>query len=176
MKDMEQFEQKRNLFALIGMTLSHVQLTESLINHTLLLVIQEGDGLDMEAFKKQNHLLNRKTLGQMVVILKKRVGLHEGLEELLTNFVQDRNTLAHNLGRVEGYDVATVQGRAAMTSFLRELIDNATRLQKIFLALGVSWQQQVGFVTPGDQDIREYLGEDYLNFSELLFHERVIQQ
>ena len=172
METSDEIDQQRDLFALMGMTLIHIQFTESIINHTLLLVIQDGDSLDLEAWEKQIRFLDRKTLGHMINILKKRAGLHEGLEELLAAFLRDRNTLAHDLDRVDGYELHTKQGRAAMNAFLRELFDNATRLQKIFCDIGVSWQEQVGFVTPFDQDVRDFIGEDNLRISDLLFHEK----
>lgn len=172
--DQPDFDPRLNMFAFMGMTLSHIQLTEKIINQTLLLVIQESDGLDLDAWEKQTHILDRKTLGQMVVILKNRVGLHEGMEELLTRFLRDRNTLAHDLSRIDGYDLETEQGLAVITAFLRNLFDNSTRVQKIFLAIGNSWQEQVGIVTPFDQSVREYVGDYFLNNSEILFHKKEV--
>lgn len=171
MDDTTSIDEQTQLFALMGMTLNHVQQVEMIINKTLLFVIQEGDYLDKNGWEKQKKLLTRKTLGQMIKILKDRVVLHECFEEFLASFLRDRNILAHNLDSVKDYDLETSEGRAAMRSFLTDLFDNATHLQKIFISIGISWQEQVGIFTPADSDVREFVGDYYLNFSEFLFCE-----
>ena len=166
------FEQTRDLLAHVGMTLTQVQLTERLINQTLLFVFQEGDGLDLEAYNEQKRFLERKTLGQMVAKLKERVRVHDQLEELMAAFVRDRNTLAHDLSRIDGYDLNTEPGRAAVNAFLRSLFDNSTKVMKIFMSINLSWQEQTGFSTPVDMKIREFAGEEYLTIADFLFHEK----
>ena len=168
----DDLHKKQNIYAFIGMTLSLIQTTESLIHQTLLFVFQEGDSLDLEAWKKQEKFLERKTLGQLIFVLRKRVGIDDSLEGLLTNFITNRNVLAHNLSSIKGYDMDSEEGRKAIHNFLAQLFDTTTRIMRIFTAINLSWSEQTGIKTQYDHDVRNFIGEEFFNFSELLFYEK----
>ncbi|GAA6210637.1 hypothetical protein NBRC116602_03770 [Hyphomicrobiales bacterium 4NK60-0047b] len=170
----DEFKQKKDLYAFIGISLIHVQFAEKMFKDILLLVIQNDEFLDLEKMKKQNHFLERKTLGQLISVLKKRVDLDDDFEQLLLEFIDDRNTLAHNLNRVEGYEIHTVDGRTSMNEFLSLLNARSQKIIKILGALLYSWKEQVGFQFPEDEFAKSFIGEEYLAMTEKLFFRKEI--
>lgn len=152
------------------MALISVQMAEKFIRHTLTLVLQRGpDGLDMQGLLAEEEFLSRKTLGQLINILKGRAKLADDFEVVLAKFLKDRNTLAHDLDQIDGFDLGTPDGRAAVNGFLTDLASTTELTIKVFLSLGLSWQEQVGFSTPADERARQWIGEEFEGIANSVF-------
>lgn len=152
------------------MALISVQMAEKFIRHTLTLVLQKSpDGLDMQGLLEEEEFLNRKTLGQLINILKGRVTLADDFEAVLSKFLKYRNMLAHDLDQIDGFDLGTPDGRAAANGFLTDLAATTELTIKVFLSLGLSWQAQVGFSTPADQRVRQWIGEEFEGIANSVF-------
>lgn len=82
-------------FARIGIALHHVQVVEGLLRFVMTFVIQKGDSVDILKVEEADR---KKTLGYFMAELRKRAGLHPGLDRELVEFLEKRNTLAHSPG------------------------------------------------------------------------------
>lgn len=63
--------------------------------------------------------LDKKTLGQLIGILKERVDINDKFIKFLTVFLEGRNKFIHELSRQEGFDLNTEEGRDKIWDFLQ---------------------------------------------------------
>ena len=164
-----ELEQQRDTLTRAGLALVLVQTAERMLRHTLLLVIQDGDALDLKRFQEGSVSLDRKTLGQLMATLRARADLDDGFDDALREFLRDRNALAHDLERVEGFDLRSAKGRAVANAFLANLIENTETIIKILASLNLDWQKQTDIRTPVDDQIRRYIGEEYVGIADSIF-------
>jgi hypothetical protein len=100
--------------------------------------------------------LRGKTLGKLIGALRDRVGLSEGFDSLLSDFLSHRNTLVHNLGRARSHGLSTPEGKAEMQDFVVKTLREANEVCKVFAALYDGWTEQVGIAKSSDRKSRTF--------------------
>ena len=95
-------------------------------------------------FEQMEEELRGKTLGKLIGALRDRAGLHEGFNSLLSDFLDHRNTLVHNLGRARSHGLSTPEGKAEMQDFVVRTLREADEVCKVFAALYDAWTEEVG--------------------------------
>jgi hypothetical protein len=88
--------------------------------------------------------LQRKMLGKLIGELRKRVGPADEFEKFLSDFLEHRNTLVHDLRRATRRDDSTPQGMAEIKDFAFRTSVKAGQLSAIFIVLIDAWTKQVG--------------------------------
>jgi hypothetical protein len=90
--------------------------------------------------------LQRKMLGKLIGELRKRVEPgDERFETLLSDFLEHRNTLVHDLGRIKGHDdFSTPEGIAAVKDFASKTTYEAGLVSMILISLIDSWTEHIG--------------------------------
>jgi hypothetical protein len=83
-----------------------------------------------------------KKIGKLIGELQKRVGPVDNFDILLSDFLEHRNTLVHDLGRIKGNDPSTPERRAAIKDFASRTSLEAGQLSVIFVALIDAWIEQ----------------------------------
>ena len=79
-------------------------------------------------------------LGELIGELQKRVGPADNFEALLSDFLEHRNTLVHDLERInKGNNLSALQRRAAIKDFASRTSLEAAQLNVIFVALIDVW-------------------------------------
>jgi glyceraldehyde-3-phosphate dehydrogenase/erythrose-4-phosphate dehydrogenase len=92
---------KTEFFGRIGKTLLEIQLAEAQLQICLSYFLPPDDAKTVEEIEAQAEADRRKTLGDLVTLMRKRIVVSEDFNKKLTQFVQDRNALAHRFLRVE---------------------------------------------------------------------------
>jgi len=128
----------------IGVAVIACQTAERLINSSLLLLFPKKPVRTVEVLEQLEKQHRRKTLGQFIRALRQRVGLAPEFDTLLANFLEHRNTLVHDLQRVEGHTFSTYGGLQQMNEYARRATSEALRLTEIFAAFFDAWSEQLG--------------------------------
>src|SRR5438045_1953869 len=123
-----QLQQMREVCANIGAALLACQTTEKLFNVSIMWLFPEQPHRTMEMIERMENELQRKTLGYFVRALRERVGLDPNFDQLLGDFLDHRNTLAHDLLRIPGHSFDTPQGFQQINSFALNLFHESMRV------------------------------------------------
>lgn len=137
-------------YANLGRMIGVMQTVEQMLRFTMIYIFQEAPPLNMEKLLSQQQRTAKRTVGQFMVELKKRVAIHPGFETVLDEFLALRNDVIHDHSRISGWDFKTDEGLQTVTNTLGRLLDRATTILKILTALMIDWSNQVGFNTDTD--------------------------
>jgi hypothetical protein len=134
----------RTLCTSIGAAVITCQMAENLINLSLQWLFPKEPVRTVEMLQQLEEQHRRKALGQFIRALRDRVGLAAKFYELLGDFLEHRNTLVHDLGRVDGHTFTSLDGFQRMNAYANQVANEALRLTEIFAAFIDSWTEQVG--------------------------------
>jgi hypothetical protein len=130
---------------LLGLTLVLCQMAEKAIVNGFIICFPDGGVHKAETYLRWHDKWTNQTGGRVIEHLQKKVGIDPDIEDLLTRFVKNRNTLVHDLERISGYDDATVEGLEVGKRFVTELCKDAYQVSGIFVALLVAVSRDTGF-------------------------------
>jgi hypothetical protein len=91
--------------ASIGRAVIISQSVETALRLITTFVFQGPVPLTLESLGRQEAQERRNTIGYFVQSLKRRVAIREDFEELLTSFLESRNTLVHRTSEIEGWNL-----------------------------------------------------------------------
>jgi hypothetical protein len=140
---------------------------------TCLTIVFQGDiPLTVESLQA-HQAAERKTIGYFVGKLRQRVGVREDFDELLTSFLERRNTLIHRADEIEGSDLGTPSGRAELKRFADQVTSDANRLTMIFAGFLRAWQLHVGLTSvPSSPELMVELDQFYAPLIKHLVYEK----
>ena len=163
-------EQSEALAAL-GATLLLVQSAEHMIKFCMQLVLQrDGEGLTYEILKDQERAEAKKTLGYFLVQLRQRVELAPEFDEQLREFLELRNTLAHNLADVPGVGFSKPHELPAAKAWCLRLAGLANHVLNVFAGLARAWQRQVGLPDlMGDHEVFQKIDAEFSPLVDQMF-------
>lgn len=164
-----------DVHSMIGMTLCYVQFVEKHIKFITTFVLQNGEPLDLDKLNSINKQESRKALGYFLGLIKKRADVIPELEELMANFLQNRNDFIHNHEKIEGWDLNTEAGIKVAKVFMSKLLLQGQKLNHIFVALTCRWQEQVGVypkVEHEDEDLINKIDAEYGPLVDLMFTQK----
>jgi hypothetical protein len=126
---------KDEIYKLIGTLLIATQWVEQIINDCLgsvirFLQIATIDELYVPNEKKKY----KKTLGQLLKLLRERVSIEPSFDSLLKSFLMNRNTFAHRMLSLPGWTLETEAGRQVAIEFLERYREELTQVNRIFTA------------------------------------------
>ena len=119
----------------MGVAVLKLQTTEKVIRLCMTLVLQKGSPLTLEALEEQNEFEKNKTLGYFLSELRKRADIHDGFDALLEEFLKNRNDFVHDLSRVPGWQLGSLEQTAKAKQFVHHLIEQSDAVLKVFLVL-----------------------------------------
>ncbi|MCZ8485397.1 hypothetical protein O9993_05190 [Vibrio lentus] len=106
---------------------------------------QEGDSIDFEGLTRLKKKGEKKDAGYFIGRVKERSDVHPNLLQLIESFLENRNMLVHNIDSIPNWDLSTNEGTEVAKQFVGNLIRQARIITcKVFSALILVWQQQVG--------------------------------
>jgi hypothetical protein len=153
-------ERRDKILQTIGVLILVTQTTERLINSALTLCLADGELITAETLAKDKATYRKATLGRLIKVIKERTDLSEDFDQVLTAFLDDRNTLIHDLQRMGGFDQRSEESLDRMERFLANLNSNMEVVTKVFMSLLFEWSGQVGLAGDIDREkIRRVLGE-----------------
>lgn len=115
--------------ALVGKLLILTQRTEERISDVLRVVFKEGV-LTAEDFVRKD----RKTLGQLVGEIRRKMQVHPEFEGLLLAFVEQRNLFVHQLDAQEWFNLESVEGINTAWQALGRYMFNLEQVSLTFTA------------------------------------------
>lgn len=165
-------EEEMESMARVGIALRLVQTVEVVLRLVMTFVLQKDEGpLSIQKLEAQTKAERKKTLGYFLIELRKRAGLRDDLEAMLDRFLEARNTLAHRLDDIPGWEQRdTVEGRLQAYHFLSQLSKDSFTLVRIFTALTAEWQKEAmpDAQLPNAKEVEE-LTKDYRPIVDDLF-------
>jgi uncharacterized protein YutE (UPF0331/DUF86 family) len=119
----------------IGKTLLEIQLAERVLQMCLSYFMPSDSAKTVEVIEAQAEDLRKKTLGDLVVLMRKRIVVADDFDRKLTNFVNDRNALAHRFLKVDGVNLHSDEGLKKGIEFLKALSVRAVDVRKTIQGL-----------------------------------------
>lgn len=150
---------QEHLLVAMGVALLQIQMTERVLRLCMRWVLPKQSPVTLELFERQELLERRKTLGYFVAELKKRVGLDDGFEALIDEFLERRNAFVHGLFDVSGFSTETDEGLAVAESYVAQVLNVTEKVMYSFLGLMSSWQEQIGLQIPESEASNAFFAE-----------------
>ncbi len=127
------------LYIEVGKAIEIIQLADEVFKSVLLMVFPGKEFSDLETFQKNNKLLDNATLGKLVAILKKRVVLNDDFENILNEYLVDRNSFIHNWAEIDSWN----EDEEAI-AFTVRIQRKAAYLCYTFMGFLRVWMEQAG--------------------------------
>lgn len=137
-------DHQKEILQAMGIALVSLQAAEKIIRLTMTFVLPKSEELTIDLLKEQEEAERTKTFGYFLSQLRKRANIHESFDGFLKDFLANRNDFIHDLSRVPSWDFAA-DGTEAR-KFVHKLIWQTEKVMKIFSALIMAWQEQIGMV------------------------------
>jgi len=164
-----------DVHSMMGMTLCYIQFVEKHIKFITTFILQNGEALDLDKLNSLNNKESKKALGYFIGLIKSRADVIPELEELMANFLQNRNDFIHNHDEIDGWDLDTEEGVKVAKSFMSKLLLQGQKLNHIFVALTCRWQEQTGIYPPtanGDEALINKIDAEYGAFVDDIFTQK----
>lgn len=158
-------DNQKEILQQMGAALVMLQTAEKVIRLTMTFVLPRSAGLTIDLLKDQEEAERTKTIGYFLSQLRKRADVHEAFDALLKDFLKNRNDFIHDFSRVSGWDLFA-DGTEAR-KFLRELIWETETVMKVFLALIMAWQKEIGMEEAPPPD-HEWFSDVETNYKPLV--------
>lgn len=167
--------EKADVLMLIGAALLSMQGAERCLRFCLTWVFQKDGPITLEKLETQELAERKKTMGYFLRELRNRAQLDDRFELYLERFLEDRNTLAHALDEVPGWNLESKEGRDIARQFCDRCLVESFEVMKILTALTRAWMEQVGLKTPypaGSEELFSEIEHTYLPHVDCLFASR----
>ena len=148
-----------DIYSLIGFALGYIQSVEKNISFVTTYVLQDDNPLTLKKLNSIEKKKRKKALGYFLGKVKERADLFPALEELLSDFLKNRNDFIHNHDKIPGWDLHTEEGRDVAKQFTVNLWRQAHKINEIFAALVTRWQEQTGIYPPEPHGGEAYIQE-----------------
>jgi hypothetical protein len=127
-----------------GITLQGVQGVEQILGFCLRLVFPTDPSLSLAALYTMDAGSRKRTLGQLVVELRKRVEVQSDFDAMLREFVELRNRFVHHLFNERDCTLATDESCTRAVEVMRRLQLLTWDIQNILMAYNLLWVQHSG--------------------------------
>lgn len=164
-----------DIYSLIGFALTYIQSVEKNIGFVTTYVLQDGDPLTLEKLNSIKAKERKRALGYFMGKVRERANLALPLDNLLADYLENRNDFIHNHDQIPGWDLRTEEGREVAKRFTVMLWRQAHKINEVFVALIARWQEQAGIypLEPlrGEEYIKE-IDEKYGALIDIFFTEK----
>lgn len=154
------------LLTIVGATLFIVQAAERVLAEALVLVLPDKLPTSMEDLSSTSAEVRSRTLGELVKRLRRKVDVSEDLDQMLSDFLADRNTFVHRLEEVGRPRMSSEEGVRATGKFVTELYANARFITTVFADLIVRWADEMKITGTQIQALRDLISEEHVGISE----------
>ncbi len=151
---------QQELLSYMGETLLHIQAAERQLQFCLSYFFPDDKSKTIEEVETQAEAERKKTLGQLLLLMRKRMTVHKMFDRELEDFVENRNALAHRFLKIEGVDIKSIEGIRNAAKFLELLRAQANYVHKTMQGLMTAI---LGKEPRSEED------EDYVKLAKLIF-------
>ena len=138
---MKQSTTERDVLARIGATLIQIQRTELTINFCLKNVVPQSAKLSKDLFDPGG---KRPPLGRLIAELHRQVVVPKTFEVTLSEFLDKRNTLVHQIEFIPNWTLQHACGLSVANDFLDRLDALERKVRRVFHALLKTWKREHG--------------------------------
>lgn len=118
----------------MGLALIRIQKAEQVLKMCLTHFLP-GQEAALESLENREEALRRQMLGKLIGKLKERLNFDPDFENVLANFLADRNMFVHNFFGVSGFSLETDDEVAIGIDFVRKLVDQAVHVTNIVMGI-----------------------------------------
>jgi uncharacterized protein YutE (UPF0331/DUF86 family) len=151
---------QHELLSYMGETLLHVQAAERQLQFCLSYFFPDDKSKTVEEVEAQAEAERKKTLGELLRLMRKRMPVNQLFDRELKEFVDDRNALAHRFLKIEGVNISSVEGIRNAAKFLEGLRAQAIHVRKTMQGL---MNAILGKEPRTEED------DDYIKLAKLIF-------
>jgi hypothetical protein len=151
---------QHELLAYMGETLLHIQAAERRLQFCISYFYPDDKSKTVEEIEAKAEADRKKSLGQLLVLMRKRIKVNELFDRKLEQFVEDRNALAHRFHSIEGVNITTLEGMRNAAKFLEGLRAQAIYVRKTLQGL----MNAILGEEPGSEE-----DQDYFKLAKLIF-------
>jgi hypothetical protein len=151
---------QHELLSYMGETLLHIQAAERQLQFCISYFFPDDKFKTIEDVEAQAEADRKKALGQLLVLMRKRIEVNKLFDRELEQFVEDRNALAHRFLGIQGISIRNVEGIRNAAKFLDGLRAQAIYVHKTMQGL---MNAILGEKPVGEED------EDYMKLAKLIF-------
>lgn len=147
-------QREQTLLTSIGVTLLIVQSAERMLGQSLYRIFGLPELVTVQDLERLDNEARRATLGRLVNSVRERVALDPTFEQVLVDFVQDRNVFVHHFG--DRFDLGTPDGFAEATMFVNRLMKRGMVLCETFAAFLIAFVRRIGVDVEGMESAPGY--------------------
>lgn len=142
-------------FQTIGETLYMIQMAENAIKISIRFILNDENTYTIEDLTARNRGKKKRTLGQLLLEVRKYSDLHPQFDGMLEAFLEKRNCFIHQIFSSKEYGLNSDEQLARVNAFLCDLQDDAWNVQNVFLGCLRHWTKAHGIFDSLPQSIRE---------------------
>ena len=158
--------EQHELLATMGAALLQVQMAEKVIRLCMTIVLPRQTPLTLDSLQQQEESEQSKTIGYFLAELRKRTNIDASFDQLLKDFLKNRNDFVHDLSRVPNWKLRTPEQAVVALQFILMFIRQTDEVVKIFVGIILSWQQQQG-ISGSPLPENEWFSEVELSYKPL---------
>lgn len=165
-------EHQKEALQAMGVALLLLQTAEKVMRFAMTFVLPKNGPLTIDLLKEQEETERTKTLGYFFSELRKRANVHESFDDLLKEFLKNRNDFIHDLSRVPSWDFN--ENGSEARRFVHTLIWQTEKVVKVFSSLIMVWQEQTGMseASPPYNEWFSDVEKSYKPFIDELFYSK----
>jgi hypothetical protein len=153
--------QKRATFT-AGITLQGIQGVEQILGFCLRFVFPRDPSLNPSTLYVMDSATQKRTLGQVVAELRKRVEVQSDFDAMLREFVELRNRFVHRLFNERDFTLATDESCFRAVEVMRRLQLLTWDIQNVLMAYNLLWVQHSGIAELAAASDKEISGNKHL--------------
>ncbi len=132
-----EFQQQKDLCALLGLTLVELQGVEKLVKSCVELVFKDVNGDALTDLR--NPKSRKKTLGQFLTLIREKSTIDPTFDQVLANFLERRNVFIHDLLGNKLFSLSSEGGRYHIRLFVERLRSEMDIVGKFMLGALMVW-------------------------------------
>jgi hypothetical protein len=94
-----------------------------------------------ESIEHLKKIYAKKTLGQFLDLLRAKIGISPEFDEFMTDYIEQRNFITHNISRTTIFSPYTDLGREKLMNFLTSFRFMNRKAKLTFMALTEAWMR-----------------------------------
>ncbi|MDP2243547.1 hypothetical protein [Pseudomonas sp.] len=122
----------------LGYVTYETQETEATLHLVMSLVFGLSVAESIEHLKK---IYAKKTLGQFLDLLRAKIGISPEFDEFMTDYIEQRNFITHNISRTTIFSPYTDLGREKLMNLLTSFRFMNRKAKLTFMALTEAWMR-----------------------------------
>ena len=131
------YEDPKELFAFFGLAYYQASLLErGTLNLAAAILVKEEKEITSNTIDRVNNRLQKKTLGQIIGLVKSKLAFNSRFDDDLANALQYRNYLAHDFYFDHAEDLLSDTGRILMIDELKSILEH---LQSVDVRMDELW-------------------------------------